>query len=45
MKIEKLSIEGLRLIYPEIHGDSRGWFVEQYNKERYEAEASAAIGD
>ena len=37
MEIENLSIEGLKIITPDVHGDSRGWFVEQYNKERYEA--------
>ena len=37
MKIETTIIEGLKLITPDVHGDSRGWFCEQYNAERYRA--------
>ena len=37
MKIEATTIEGLKLITPDVHGDSRGWFCEQYNAERYRA--------
>ena len=37
MKIENLSIEGVKIIEPDVFGDSRGWFVEQYNEARYKA--------
>ena len=37
MKVENLAIDGLKCILPDIHGDSRGWFCEQYNSERYRA--------
>ena len=30
-------IEGVKIIEPQVFGDSRGWFVEQYNAERYKA--------
>lgn len=32
ISITKLSIEGLYIIEPTVHGDSRGYFVETYNK-------------
>lgn len=35
MKITTTEIEGLKIIEPDVHGDSRGWFCEQYNAERY----------
>ena len=35
MKVIETGIEGLVIIEPDIHGDSRGYFVETYNKERY----------
>ena len=35
MKVTKLPIEGVLLIEPQIFGDSRGWFFETYNEERY----------
>lgn len=38
MKITTLPIEGVLLIEPKIFGDSRGWFFEAYNEERYRAE-------
>ena len=37
MKLETTTIEGLKLVNPDVHGDSRGWFCEQYNAERYRA--------
>lgn len=36
MKIEKTKIDGLLIITPEIFGDDRGFFVETFNKKRYE---------
>ena len=37
MEVIKTSIEGVLLIKPQIFGDSRGWFYETYNEERYRA--------
>ncbi len=36
MKVRELSLPGLRLIEPERFGDHRGYFIETWNKERYE---------
>ncbi|MBQ9437786.1 MAG: dTDP-4-dehydrorhamnose 3,5-epimerase [Lachnospiraceae bacterium] len=30
LRVEKCEIEGLLVIYPEVHGDERGYFVETY---------------
>lgn len=35
MKVTTTEIEGVLVIEPDVHGDSRGWFVEQYNEARY----------
>lgn len=35
MKHLKFNIEGLIYIQPKVYGDSRGWFYESWNKERY----------
>ena len=35
MKIIETEIEGLKIIEPDVFGDSRGWFCETYNAERY----------
>ena len=32
IKVTKLPIEGLYIIEPTVHGDSRGYFVETYNQ-------------
>ncbi len=32
IKVEKAPIEGLYVIQPTVHGDSRGYFTETYNK-------------
>lgn len=37
MKVIETAIEGVKIIEPEVFGDARGWFVEQYNAERYRA--------
>ena len=37
MKVRETEIEGLKLIEPQVFGDARGWFVEQYNADRYKA--------
>lgn len=35
MKIISTPIEGLLVIEPQVHADSRGYFVETYNEKRY----------
>lgn len=37
MQVIDTEIEGVKIIIPDVHGDARGWFVEQYNAERYKA--------
>ena len=32
-----LEITDDKIIIPDVHGDARGWFVEQYNAARYKA--------
>ena len=32
IKVKKVPIEGLYIIEPTVHGDSRGYFVETYNQ-------------
>ncbi len=36
MKILKTAIEDILIIEPDVHGDHRGYFVETYNKKRYD---------
>jgi len=36
MKIIKTKIKDLLIIEPQVFGDERGFFVETYNKERYQ---------
>ena len=43
MKVIDTSIKGLKIVEPEVHGDARGWFVEQYNAERYAAAGISAV--
>ena len=35
MNVIDTKIEGVRLIEPDVFGDARGWFCEQYNAARY----------
>lgn len=37
MEILDTEINGVKIVIPKVFGDSRGWFVEQYNAERYKA--------
>lgn len=37
MKINKTNLEGVLHIEPKVFGDTRGFFLETYNKERYMA--------
>ena len=41
MNVIGTDIEGVLVIEPDVHGDSRGWFVEQYNEARYKASGVA----
>ncbi len=34
MKIEKTDIDGLLIIYPNVFGDDRGYFMESFNKKK-----------
>mgnify|MGYP001302107858 CR=1 FL=1 len=36
MKISKCDIEGLLVVELDLYGDSRGFFVERFNKSRFE---------
>ena len=33
IKVTKCPIEGLYIIEPAVHGDSRGYFMETYNQQ------------
>lgn len=35
MKLERVSINGLVVVHPQIFDDSRGFFLESYNREKY----------
>lgn len=35
MNVIDTEIDGVKIIEPQVFGDSRGWFVEQYNAARY----------
>ena len=37
MRVIDTDIAGVKIVEPVFHGDARGWFVEQYNAERYRA--------
>ncbi len=37
MKVTETEIEGVKIVEPQVFGDARGWFVEQYNSARYKA--------
>ena len=37
MNVIDAGLEGLKIVEPDVHGDSRGWFCEQYNAARYKA--------
>lgn len=37
MKVFDTEIQGVKIIEPDVFGDNRGWFVEQYNADRYKA--------
>ena len=37
MDVVDADIEGVKIVEPDVFGDARGWFCEQYNAERYKA--------
>ncbi len=37
MNVIETEIEGVKIVEPQVFGDARGWFVEQYNAARYKA--------
>lgn len=37
MKVVESSLPGVKIVVPDVFGDARGWFCEQYNAERYRA--------
>ena len=37
MKVTGTEIEGVKIVEPQVFGDARGYFVEQYNAARYKA--------
>ena len=37
MQVIPTDLEGVKIIEPQVFGDARGWFVEQYNAARYKA--------
>ena len=41
MKFQPLELEGVILVEPDVHRDFRGFFLETYHQERYQAEGIA----
>ena len=39
MKTSKCKLEGIIIIEPDVFNDSRGFFLESYNKEKYSQSA------
>lgn len=37
MKVEKCALEGVLIVLPDVFPDSRGWFYESYNAEKFKA--------
>ena len=37
MEVIDTEIEGVKVVVPDVFGDARGWFCEQYNAARYKA--------
>jgi dTDP-4-dehydrorhamnose 3,5-epimerase len=37
VKVETTKIEGLLILHPNVFGDDRGWFMESFNQQRFEA--------
>jgi len=39
MKVTDTALPGVRIIHPDVHGDSRGYFLEAFHARRYREEA------
>lgn len=37
MRVETSKINGLLILHPQLFGDERGWFMESFNQQRFEA--------
>ena len=37
MRVEKTKLDGLLVLHPQVFGDDRGWFMESFNQQRFEA--------
>ena len=37
MNVTETEIDGVKIVEPDVFGDARGWFCEQYNQARYKA--------
>ena len=37
MRVEKTKLDGLLVLHPQVFGDERGWFMESFNQQRFEA--------
>ena len=43
MEVSETDIPGVKVIFPDCHRDSRGYFAETYNEERYRAAGIDAV--
>ena len=41
MRVEKTKLNGLLVLHPQVFGDERGWFMESFNQQRFEAALKA----
>lgn len=41
MRVEKTKLDGLLILHPQVFGDERGWFMESFNQQRFEAALKA----
>ena len=41
MRVEKTKLDGLLVLHPQVFGDDRGWFMESFNQQHFEAALKA----
>ncbi|ENU37654.1 dTDP-4-dehydrorhamnose 3,5-epimerase [Acinetobacter parvus] len=41
MRVEKTKLDGLLVLHPQVFGDDRGWFMESFNQQRFDAALKA----
>lgn len=41
MRVEKTKLDGLLILHPQVFGDERGWFMESFNQQHFEAALKA----